>query len=164
MTYSEIKDLVGYINTSSIVDFEISAKDVHFKISKIGFKEDKQDFVQPVALQNIQPSVISQPAVAAQPMMIPPTIESPTSVVKPKDAGHMIFSPLVGTYYEATSPEVAPFVKVGQSVKKGDVMCILEAMKIMNEIVADVDGVVAEIFVENGEMVEARMPLFRLEV
>ena len=77
---------------------------------------------------------------------------------------HLITSPIVATYYESSSPESEALAKVGQKVKKGDVLCILEAMKIMNEIVSDVDGVVVEIFASNGDMVEARMPLFRIEV
>jgi len=77
---------------------------------------------------------------------------------------HIISSPIVGTYYESASAGNPAFVQVGQYVKKGDTLCILEAMKVMNEITADVDGIVAEIFVSNGSMVEACMPLFRIEV
>jgi acetyl-CoA carboxylase biotin carboxyl carrier protein len=88
----------------------------------------------------------------------------PAEAAKAQSAGHAVTSPIVGTYYNSSNPESAPFVTVGKAVKKGDVLCILEAMKVMNEIVSDVDGVVVEVCVENGEMVEARQPLFRIEV
>jgi acetyl-CoA carboxylase biotin carboxyl carrier protein len=77
--------------------------------------------------------------------------------------GHIITSPLVGTFYRAPSPESASFVEVGQSVRKGQTLCIIEAMKLMNEIEADTDGCVVEILVGNGHAVEYGQPLFRLE-
>jgi acetyl-CoA carboxylase biotin carboxyl carrier protein len=90
-----------------------------------------------------------------------PTEPQPTAT---NIKGHIITSPIVGTYYESSNPETPAFAEIGQRVKKGDVLCILEAMKIMNEIVSDVDGVITEIFASNGDMVEARAPLFRIEV
>lgn len=78
---------------------------------------------------------------------------------KPEVSGNIVKSPIVGTYYCAPSPDKAPFVKVGDSVKKGDVIMIIESMKLMNEIQSDFDGVVAEILVENGQAVEFDQPV-----
>lgn len=78
------------------------------------------------------------------------------------DFGTVVVSPLVGTFYSASSPEAEPFVKAGDSVKKGQVLGIIEAMKLMNEIEAECDGVVDEIFVQNEQMVEYGQPLFRI--
>jgi len=75
----------------------------------------------------------------------------------------VIKSPMVGTFYSAPSPDSEPFVRVGQRVKKGDVLCIIEAMKIMNEIEAEVDGVIAAVCVQNGQMVEYGQALFRIQ-
>lgn len=76
--------------------------------------------------------------------------------------GHIVESPIVGTYYNAPSPDAAPYITVGSKVKKGDVLCIIEAMKLMNEIEADQDGEIAEILVENEQGVEYSQPLFRI--
>ena len=80
-----------------------------------------------------------------------------------KTAGKIITSPMVGTFYMKPSPNSDPYVKVGQKVKKGDVLCIIEAMKLMNEIEAEFDGEIKEILVKDGESVEYGKPLFKLE-
>jgi acetyl-CoA carboxylase biotin carboxyl carrier protein len=91
-------------------------------------------------------------------------IEEPMTIIPEKRPepvnGNVVESPLVGTFYESPSPGLPPFVSVGSKVKKGDVLCIIEAMKVMNEIVSDQDGVVSRILVSNGEMVEYGQPIF----
>jgi acetyl-CoA carboxylase biotin carboxyl carrier protein len=82
---------------------------------------------------------------------------------KPVDVGTLITSPFVGTFYRAPSPEAPPFADVGQSVRKGQVVCIVEAMKLMNEIESEFDGKILEILVKNAEHVEYGQPLFRIE-
>lgn len=77
-------------------------------------------------------------------------------------SGTLVKSPMVGVFYSSSSPDSAPFVKVGDQVKKGDVLCIIEAMKLMNEIVAEQDGEITEILAENGQLVEFSQPLFRI--
>ena len=76
---------------------------------------------------------------------------------------HTVQTPLVGTFYRASAPDTEPFVEVGDQIKRGDVLCIVEAMKSMNEIQADVNGVVKEICVNNAELVEFEQPLFKIE-
>jgi acetyl-CoA carboxylase biotin carboxyl carrier protein len=109
------------------------------------------------------------PVMAYQPMAMPmqATSAAPTAspaaaaaVVAPEPAGNIIKSPMVGTFYLAPSPDSAPFVKVGQAVKVGDTLCIIEAMKIMNPIEAEVSGVVSAILADNGHPVEYEQPLF----
>ena len=147
MTYKEIRELTEWLERSSFTTYSLTINGVSLSVSK-------------------------QQAIASPPAFVPqtPIVESPsiaqTSSVSSLNTieGHLIHSPIVGTYYESANPESSPFVKVGKSVKKGDVLCILEAMKVMNEITCDVDGTIAEIFVSNGSMVEARMPLFKIEV
>jgi acetyl-CoA carboxylase biotin carboxyl carrier protein len=84
-------------------------------------------------------------------------------VDKPVEVGVLLTSPFVGTFYRAPAPEAPPFVEAGQTVRKGQVMCIVEAMKLMNEIESDFDGKILEILVKNAEHVEYGHPLFRIE-
>ena len=81
---------------------------------------------------------------------------------QPAKEGALVLSPMVGVFYSSPNPEARPYVQVGVSVKKGDTLCIIEAMKLMNEIPAEVDGTVAEICVSNGQVVEFNQPLFRI--
>ena len=87
-----------------------------------------------------------------------------SSVVPPQiDEGHVLSSPMVGTFYRSSSPESVPYVEIGSAVKKGDTLCIIEAMKLLNEIEADRDGVIKKIMVENAQPVEFGEPLFIIE-
>ena len=90
---------------------------------------------------------------------MPPTAPAPPPAA-PVVTGHVVKAPMVGTFYRAPNPGAAPFVEIGQAVKEGEPLCIIEAMKLLNEIEADKSGVIKEIFVENGEPVEYGQPLF----
>jgi acetyl-CoA carboxylase biotin carboxyl carrier protein len=108
----------------------------------------------------------SELVAAAAPAPAPAPAPGSLSLMPPEkaeDRGTMITSPFVGTFYRAPTPEGAPFVEVGQTVHKGQVVCIVEAMKLMNEIESDVDGRMLEVMVGNGEHVEYGQPLFRIE-
>lgn len=89
-------------------------------------------------------------------------VEAPVHLVSPQQEGHVVCSPFVGTFYSAPAPEASSFVEIGAVVQVGRVLCIVEAMKLMNEIEAEVSGRIAEIFVENGQPVEYNHPLFRI--
>ncbi|WP_257459857.1 acetyl-CoA carboxylase biotin carboxyl carrier protein [Archangium lipolyticum] len=118
----------------------------------------------------VSPSVSPAPVMAA-PVSAAPAVSAPAVVHAPAAAaapaaekpGHVVTSPFVGTFYRTPAPEQPAFVEVGTVVKKGQVLCIIEAMKLMNEIEADVAGRVAEILVENGQPVEFGQALFRIE-
>jgi len=113
----------------------------------------------PVSHQVIAP--VAPVPVAAPPP--PPTSAAPAAAKPEAKPRTVVTSPFVGTFYRAPSPDSAPFVDVGTSVKKGQVLCIVEAMKLMNEIEAEVAGRIAEIFVQNATPVEFGQPLFRIE-
>jgi acetyl-CoA carboxylase biotin carboxyl carrier protein len=112
-----------------------------------------------------QPGMQYQPFMMPQPMATPASNASdkPTSSLAVEKAGKMITSPFVGTFYRAPSPDTPNYAEVGSQVKKGQTLCIVEAMKLMNEIEAELDGKVVEILVENGNPVEFGQPLFRIE-
>jgi len=94
----------------------------------------------------------------------PAPAQAPTPATEPEPGqeGHVVKAPMVGTFYRSPSPDAKPFIEVGQAVKEGDTICIIEAMKLMNEIEADASGVVKAILVENGQPVEYGQPLFIL--
>ena len=87
----------------------------------------------------------------------------PPPAPAPAESGRVVKSPLAGVFYAASSPDAAPFVQAGDRVKKGDTLCIIEAMKVMNELTADADGEVEAVLAENGQIVEYGQPLFRLK-
>ena len=114
-----------------------------------------------------QVEVVAAPVAAAVPAApVPATGAEALGVTHEEPApvkeGTLVLAPTVGVFYSATSPDARPFVEVGDQVKKGDTLCIIEAMKLMNEIPAEVDGTVAEICVGNGQVVEFNQPLFRI--
>jgi acetyl-CoA carboxylase biotin carboxyl carrier protein len=115
--------------------------------------------VSPAPMMAPAPVMASAPAVAAPAPAAPATPAAPAA----EKPGHVVSSPFVGTFYRTPAPEQPAFVDVGTVVKKGQVLCIIEAMKLMNEIEADVAGRVAEILVENGQPVEFGQALFRIE-
>ena len=146
MKIDEIKELIQALEASSLTSLEISQGETSVKLEK----------------NYMQPSAILQAAPAEQPVVM----TNATSVVSSEAApavqkkGSAVSCPLVGVFYAAPSPNDAPFVAVGDTVKKGDVLCIVEAMKLMNEITAEEDGVIIEICAENGQVVEYGQPLF----
>jgi acetyl-CoA carboxylase biotin carboxyl carrier protein len=151
MNLSEIKQLIEMINGSDLQETIIEEGD--FKITLRRFSSSAAPApIFPV--QTAIPHTVIQPAEQFQPAA--PKSEQLTGLVD-------VRSPIVGTFYQAASPDTPPFVSVNDTVKKGDVLCIIEAMKLMNEIEAEISGTIVEILVENGQAVEYDQPLFRIK-
>ena len=148
MEFEKMIELIKTVSDSNLTQFQI--EEDGFKLS---MKTDKQSKVV-VQKQESIPKEIQSVAMDE----IKPAEQKEIK----KAEGNVVKSPLVGTFYSASSPDSAPFVKVGDTVKKGQVLGIVEAMKLMNEIESDFDGKVAEIYVENGQAVEYGQPLFRI--
>ena len=165
MNQKEIKELIELLVEKDIAEFEMERGDVKLHIKR-GNAEAAPHVVQ-VAAPSLQAlpvvatvpaaTVSPEPAAAATPKSAAAT---PTPAADEEASLHIVKSPIVGTFYEAASPGAPPFVAVGDSVKEGQVLCIIEAMKLMNEIEADATGVIAKQFVNNGSPVEYGMPLF----
>jgi len=156
MNYEEIIKLSEWLDKSSFTTYSLSIDGVSLSISK------QQQYPENVLHPILQAPVVTQVAApASTPVVAIEKVDS-TASSQISNQNHIVLSPIVGIYYESASPGGTPFVKVGQKVKKGDVLCLLEAMKLMNEITSDVDGVVEKIYITNGNMVEACMPLFEL--
>ncbi|HOQ16593.1 MAG TPA: acetyl-CoA carboxylase biotin carboxyl carrier protein [Defluviitaleaceae bacterium] len=151
MDYKEIEHLMKVMNESQLTELEIEKEGFVLKI-----KKEKE--IVPIA-SRIETPIIERP-VEIQNQISTVKVEKEVSGEK---EGIIVYSPIVGTFYSAPAPGAEPFVKVGDKVKKGDVLCIIEAMKIMNEIEAESDGEIVEIFVKNEEMVEYNQPLFRIK-
>ncbi len=153
MNISEIKELVQIIDESNLTTFELEQDGVKVTMKKGGM-------MPPVTGQI--PSQIPVMASAPVPMtnVEVKAEESVKEEVKSVAAGKTINSPMVGTFYASSAPDKPAYVKVGDKVKKGQVVCIVEAMKLMNEIESDVDGEIVEILVNNEEMVEFGQPMF----
>jgi len=143
---NEIKELMEYIEASSFVEFELEREGFKIKLVKRGAASNGPAAAVPALLA-------PQPAVEA-PAARPAAVESPDH--------HLVKSPIVGTFYRAGSPGSRSFVEIGDKVKKGQVLCIVEAMKLMNEIESDCDGEILEALVANGQPVEYGEPLFKI--
>jgi acetyl-CoA carboxylase biotin carboxyl carrier protein len=152
MDIRKVKKLVELLEESNIDEIEIHEGDDSVRIRRSA------------PAGNV--SVASMPTYAAPaPAVAPAAAPSAPAPDAPKEAaieGHAVKSPMVGTYYSAPSPTSAPFIKVGQNVNAGDVICIVEAMKMMNQIEADKSGKIGAILVENGEAVEFDQPLITI--
>ncbi|AGW91934.1 MULTISPECIES: acetyl-CoA carboxylase biotin carboxyl carrier protein [Cupriavidus] len=149
MDLRKLKTLIDLVAESGISELEVTEGDGKVRI----VKQPPQVIAAPMAMPQMQ----ALPAApAAAPVGAAPAAEPAVQL----PAGHVVTSPMVGTFYRAPSPGAAPFVNVGDTVKEGQTVCIIEAMKLLNEIECDKAGVIKEILVENGQAVEYGQPLF----
>lgn len=150
MDIRKVKKLIELLEESGIDELEIREGEESVRISR----HSKSVAAQPV--------YAAAPAPTAAPAVAPAAEAGEAPAAAPKLNGTVVRSPMVGTFYRAPSPTSPNFVEVGQTVKKGDVLCIVEAMKMMNHIEAEVSGVIESILVENGQPVEYDQPLFTI--
>jgi acetyl-CoA carboxylase biotin carboxyl carrier protein len=162
LTFEQIKELIELTADRRLQGLEIERSGFRLKI-------DGQASAQPVvyaapvaeaAPSGPPPAAAAQPAAVTAPAVAPPAAAAEKA--GPPANAHILHSPIVGTFYRSPSPDAAPFAEVGARVKKGQVLCIIEAMKLMNEIESDADGVVAEIYPQNAQPVEFGEPLFAI--
>jgi len=146
MDLRKLKKLIDLVQESGISELEVTEGEEKVKIVRSGGAGAAYAAPAPV-LTAVAPTEFA-PAVAPAPA---------------EDQGHLVKSPMVGTFYRSPSPGAKPFVEVGDTVKSGDIICIIEAMKLLNEIECDKDGVIKEILVENGQPVEYGEPLVIIE-
>lgn len=154
MDIRKIKKLIELVEESGITELEVSEEEGTVRISRAA-----------AVAPNVQ-YVAAPAAVSAAPVAAPaatPAVAAPTSAAAEDVSGHAVLSPMVGTFYRSPSPDASPFVEIGQTVKVGDALCIVEAMKMMNRIESDKAGVVKAILVGDGEAVEFDQPLIIIE-
>jgi acetyl-CoA carboxylase biotin carboxyl carrier protein len=163
MNQKELKELVEFLIEKDITEFELERGDVKVRIKR-GTPQAAQASDRIIAVSAPHPAVqipvAAAPAVAGAPLEVaaPPAAPAPP----PPEELHIVKSPIVGTYYESPSPGSPPFVKPGDSVEVGQVLCIVEAMKLMNEIEADVAGEIVKSLMKNGQPIEYNQDLFAI--
>jgi acetyl-CoA carboxylase biotin carboxyl carrier protein len=157
MDIRKVKKLIELLEESNIDEIEIKEGEESVRISR----NAAQGLVAPAPAGYAAPPPPPAPAPAAAPAPAPAAEPAPAAVA-PATSGHVVKSPMVGTFYRSPSPTSPSFAEVGQTVKVGDVICIVEAMKMMNQIEADKAGTIEAILVENGEPVEFDQPLFSI--
>jgi acetyl-CoA carboxylase biotin carboxyl carrier protein len=153
LTFEQIKALIDIVCQKGLHELEVERSD--FRVKIVG----RPDGAQPQAIttaSQVQASAVSETSRE--------TVASVPTVTSEGKAGHSITSPIVGTFYQAPSPDADLYVRVGDRVTVGQVLCIVEAMKLMNEIESDVDGEILEVFPSNGQPVEFGEPLFLISV
>ncbi len=148
MDLRKLKKLIDLVQDSGIAELEITEGEERVRITRS---------VAAAPIQYAPPTIYAQAAVPAAPEVTDGPAPTPAAA---QPEGHIVKSPMVGTFYRAPAPGAKPFVEVGQRVASGDTLCIIEAMKLMNEIEADQDGVIRAILVEDGQPVEYGEPLF----
>jgi acetyl-CoA carboxylase biotin carboxyl carrier protein len=161
MTLEEIKQLIEFIKSHDLSEFELEQDGVKIRI------KGGSNHHQVVAVPHIPAAL---PIMAAAPMAAAPGTPAPAQPAPAAPAGEgdagelcIVKSPIVGTFYRAAEPDAKPFISVGDTVRKGQVLCIIEAMKLMNEIDSEYDGEVTNIYVENGQAVQYGERLFAIK-
>lgn len=162
MDLRKLKKLIELVEESGIAELEIAEGEEKVRISKAGSSSSAPGYTWMMPTQaGAMPISQGQPQSPAESAPAHCEALDETKVALPD--GHVVKSPMVGTFYRAPSPGASPFVEVGQTVKVGDTLCIIEAMKLLNEIEADKNGVIKAILVENGQPVEYGEHLFIIQ-
>ncbi len=154
MDLRKLKTLIDLVSDSNVSELEITEAEGKVRIVK------SMGVAAPVVMQQAAAPVALAPAPVAA---AAPTEPAAAPLAPAAPAGHAVKSPMVGTFYRSSSPGAAPFIQIGSVVKEGDTLCIIEAMKILNEIESDKAGTVTQILCENGQAVEYGQPLFIVE-
>ena len=157
MEIKKVRELVKLVEDSGIAELEVIHGDTTIRIQKSSSPDGSGISFAP-------PAATLQPGTFAPALPSAPAVATPDAVVEPERATWQeIRSPIVGTFYRASAPGADPFVNVGDRIQRGQTLCIVEAMKVMNEIEAEIAGVIKEILVENGQPLEAEAILFLVE-
>lgn len=154
MDLRKLKTLIDLVSESNVSELEITEADGKVRIVK------SQPMAAPMVTTMAAPLVAAPAQAAAAPVAAAAAAAAPVAA---EPTGHIVKSPMVGTFYRASSPGAKPFADVGDEVKEGQAICIIEAMKIMNEIEADKGGRITKIYCENGQAIEYGQPLFEIE-
>lgn len=153
MDLRKLKTLIDLVAESDIAELEVTEGEGKVRIVKSSpVPQNQMVMMQPSAMPQVAPMAAAPVAAAAA------ASAAPAAAAVPE--GHVVKSPMVGTFYRSSAPGAAPFVDIGKSVAEGDTLCIIEAMKLLNEIDSDFTGTIKQILVENGQPVEFGQPLF----
>jgi acetyl-CoA carboxylase biotin carboxyl carrier protein len=160
MNQKELKELIEFLIEKDIAEFELERGDVKVRIKRAGEHTVVHTHGEP-RYYAVPPAPPASPELGSAPVAAAPAAP-PAKAAEPEEALHAVKSPIVGTFYEAPSPGAPPFVKVGDSVEVGQVLCIVEAMKLLNEIESDVAGEIVKKLASNGQPIEYGQELFSI--
>ncbi|TSJ46661.1 acetyl-CoA carboxylase biotin carboxyl carrier protein [Fluviicola chungangensis] len=161
MNLNEIQDLIKFVAKSGVTEVEIEQKDF-----KITIKSEKQKSDSPIIVQAaapVVPQMVAAPAAAPAPASAPAAESAPAPAASDDSKYITVKSPMIGTFYRSSGPDKEPFVSVGQSINKGETVCIIEAMKLFNEIEAEFTGKIVKVLVDDASPVEYDQPLFLVD-
>lgn len=161
MNLNEIQDLIKFVAKSGVTEVEIEQKDF-----KITIKSEKQKSDSPIIVQAaapVVPQMVAAPAAAPAPAATPAAESAPAPAASDDSKYITVKSPMIGTFYRSSGPDKEPFVSVGQSINKGETVCIIEAMKLFNEIEAEFTGKIVKVLVDDASPVEYDQPLFLVD-
>jgi acetyl-CoA carboxylase biotin carboxyl carrier protein len=164
MNQKEIKELIDFLIEKDIAEFELERGDVKLRVKRGGATVVPSSIAAPISAVAPAPAPVVVPATASQ-VGAPPALATTTASVAPAEdesSWQIVRSPIVGTFYESPSPGAPAFVKPGDSIAVGQVICIVEAMKLMNEIESDYAGIIVKSYLSNGQPVEYGQSLFAI--
>ena len=156
MDLRKLKTLIDLVSESNVSELEITEAEGKVRIVKSAP-------AAPVMYASPAPAPVAAAAAPVVQLEAPSAAAAPAPAATPEAKGHVVKSPMVGTFYRSASPGAKPFAELGQTIKEGEPICIVEAMKILNEIESDKSGTVTQILVENGQAVEYGQPMFVIE-
>jgi len=162
MNQKELKELIEFLIEKDISEFELERGDVKVRIKRGADAQPVSVITPMAAVPAMPPMAAAAPVTPASATPAAPASQTPAVPAQAEEELHMVKSPIVGTFYEAPGPGAPPFVKPGDTVQAGQVLCIIEAMKLMNEIESDMAGEVVKILAANGKPVEYGQPLFSI--
>jgi acetyl-CoA carboxylase biotin carboxyl carrier protein len=161
MNQKELKELIEFLIEKDIAEFELERGDVKVRIKR-GADATAPVISHITAMPSAAPPLVSYAPPAGHPPAAAPAPAPAAPAAEPQEELHIVKSPIVGTFYESPAPGAPPFIKIGDIVKAGQVLCIIEAMKLMNEIESDASGEIVKMIAANGKPVEYGQPLFAI--
>lgn len=163
MQYEQVKELIELFEKTDLNDMEVHLGDASVRLSRgLASSQPQAVITYPEKMQAVPFSSVAHPETVTE--SAETVAENPSdSMVEPEAGTKVVKAPIVGTFYQSSAPDQPPYVKVGDTVAAGDVVCIIEAMKFMNEVTSEVSGTITEILVEDGQFVEFGQELFRVK-
>ena len=166
MQYEQVKELIELFEKTDLNDMEVHLGDAAVRLNR-GPAQPQMPMMYPGMMPIVPQNTVTESAVASTPAAAPAETEQvvpeKTESAESKEDAKLVTAPSVGTFYQSAAPDQPPYVKVGDSIAAGDVVCIIEAMKFMNEVTSEVSGTVTEILVKDGQFVEFGQELFRVK-
>jgi acetyl-CoA carboxylase biotin carboxyl carrier protein len=163
MNLSEIQDLIKFVAKAGVNEVEIEQKDFKIVIKSDSLAKKKTNQQPETVVQQIPVGVPQQMVQQSQSAALQPVVDAPKEAAAESNNYIIVKSPMIGTFYRSANPESGPFVNIGDNIKEGDVICIVEAMKLFNEIEAEISGKIIKVLIDDASPIEFDQPLFLVD-